>query len=196
MSRPASWIEELRERLASPPPRRLPTDEARHAAVLVPLYVAEGQLWTLLTRRAQELPHHRGQVAFPGGGRETGEDFWRAALRESEEEIGLPERLVLRLGELDEVGTPTGFRIVPCVGAIPHPFAPRPNPGEIAEVFAAPLAALARPEASEEREIVLNGRPRALRVYRAGRHRVWGVTARILENLIGRLGLARANELA
>lgn len=194
MNRTPSWIEELRERFASPPPRRLPADEARHAAVLVPLFVAEGQLWTLLTRRSQELPHHRGQIAFPGGGRETGEDFWRAALRESEEEIGLPERLVLRLGELDEVGTPTGFRIVPCVGAIPHPFAPRPNPGEIAEVFGAPIGALARPEASEEREIVVDGKPRVLRVYRAGRHRVWGVTARIVENLIARLGFARAAE--
>lgn len=188
MSRLPTWIEELRARLESPPPRRLAGLEARHAAVLVPLYVAQGQLWTLLTRRSQELPHHRGQVAFPGGGRETGEDLWRAALRESEEEIGLPARLVLRLGELDEVGTPSGFRIVPCVGAIPHPFSPRPNPGEIAEVFAAPITAFASPAAIEEHEVVLNGRPRALRVYRVGRHRVWGVTARIVQNLVARLG--------
>jgi 8-oxo-dGTP pyrophosphatase MutT (NUDIX family) len=189
VTRLPSWIEEIRGRLASPPPKRLAGVEARHAAVLVPLYVAHGQLWTLLTRRSQELPHHRGQIAFPGGGRETGEDFWRAALRESEEEIGLPTRLVLRLGELDEVGTPSGFRIVPCVGAIPHPFDPRPNPGEIAEVFAAPVRAFAAPEAVEDREVVLNGRPRTLRVYRLGRHRVWGVTARIVQNLVARLGL-------
>lgn len=190
MNRLPSWIEEVRGRLGSPAPLRLPADEARHAAVLVPLYVAGGELWTLLTRRSQELPHHRGQIAFPGGGREPGENFWQAALRESEEEIGLLPRLVLRLGELDEVGTPTGFRIVPCVGAIPHPFDPRPNPGEIAEVFAAPIAALARPEAMEERRIVLNGRERTLRVYSVGRHRVWGVTARIVQNLVRRLGLA------
>jgi len=192
MSRLPSWIEEIRARLESPPPRRLPAHDARHAAVLVPLYVAQGQLWTLLTRRSQELPHHRGQVAFPGGGRETGEDFWRAALRESEEEIGLPARLVLRLGELDEVGTPSGFRIVPCVGAIPHPFAPQPNPDEIAEVFAAPITAFTALDGIEDREVVLNGRPRTLRIYRLGRHRVWGVTARIVQNLVERLGLGGA----
>jgi len=189
VSRLPSWIEEVRARLESPPARRLAGIDARQAAVLVPLYVAQGQLWTLLTRRSQELPHHRGQIAFPGGGRETGEDFWRAALRESEEEIGLPTRLVLRLGELDEVGTPSGYRIVPCVGAIPHPFEPRPDPGEIAEVFAAPVRAFAAPDAVEEREVVLNGRPRSLRVYHLGRHRVWGVTARIVQNLVARLGL-------
>ena len=66
-----SWILELRKRLASPPAARLPPNEARQAAVLVPLYVQRGELWTMLTRRSGTLPHHRGQVAFPGGGRET-----------------------------------------------------------------------------------------------------------------------------
>jgi len=183
-----SWIEELRRRLDSPPPRRLPASDSRRAAVLVPLFVRSGELWTLLTRRSQELPHHRGQIAFPGGGHETGEGDWRAALRESEEEIGLLPRLVLQLGRLDEVGTPSGFRIVPCVGAIPHPFAPTPNPGEIAEVFAAPISALADPARSEERSVVINGQTRQLRVYRVGPHRVWGVTARIVQNLLERLG--------
>lgn len=184
-----SWILELRARLASPPPARLAPDEARQAAVLVPLYVERGELWTLLTRRSSALPHHRGQVAFPGGGRETGEDLWSAALRESEEEVGLPSAAVLRLGELDEVGTPTGFRIVPCVGAIPNSFAPRPNPEEIEEVFAAPVRALADPARAEDREVVLNGRRRRLRVFRLEGRLVWGVTARILQNLLARLGL-------
>ena len=85
---PQSWILELRERLANPAPRRLAPAEAaerRQASVLVPLYVDAGQLWTLLTRRAETLPQHKGQVAFPGGGLEVGEDFWAAALRESQE---------------------------------------------------------------------------------------------------------------
>jgi 8-oxo-dGTP pyrophosphatase MutT (NUDIX family) len=184
-----SWIHEIRERLASPPPRRLPASEARHAAVLVALFVDGGQLWTLLTRRSESLPHHRGQVAFPGGGRETGEDFWRAALRESEEEIGLPAKTVLRLGELDEVGSPAGFRIVPCVGAIPHGFEARANAAEIDEVFAVPLEALARPGLVEDREVVVNGRRRTIRIYHVGRHLIWGLTARVIENLLLRLGL-------
>lgn len=185
-----SWIQEVRERLATPPPSRLPPSDARQAAVLVPLYADAGELWTLLTRRSDALPHHRGQVAFPGGGRELGEGLWEAALRESEEEIGLAPATVLRLGELDEVGSPAGFRIVPCVGAIPRGFEARPSPEEIDEVFAVPMSALANPQLAEDREVVVNGRRRTIRIYHVGRHLIWGLTARIVQNLLARLGIA------
>ena len=120
-----SWIIEIRERLSSPPGRRLPPSEARQAAVLVPLYVDAGELWTVLTKRADHLPHHQSQIAFPGGAREIGEDPWAAALRETEEELGIDSGKVLRLGELDETATPSGFQIIPCVGAVPHPLETR-----------------------------------------------------------------------
>ncbi len=187
-----SWIPQVRARLASPAPARLPLkgrDDARQAAVLVPLYVDGGQLWTLLTKRAEELPHHRGQIAFPGGGRELGEDLWSAALREAEEEVGIDRRRVVRLGELDEVATPSGFRVVPCVGAMPFPCELVPNPGEIDEVFGTPLAELANPRLIEEREVLINGHRRRLRMYHVGRFLVWGMTARILQNLLSRLGV-------
>jgi len=184
-----SWIHELRARLDAPPPTRLPVSDSRQAAVLVPLYVDAGELWTVLTRRSEQLQHHRGQIAFPGGGRETGEDLWEAALRESEEEIGLPARTVLRLGQLDEVGSPAGFRIVPCVGAIPRGFEFVPSPDEIDEVFAIPISALANPRLVEDRDVVINGRRRTLRIYHVGRHLIWGLTARILQNLLHRLGI-------
>ena len=196
MSERASWIVEVRARLASPPPRRMKASaerEHREAAVLVPLYVAAGELWTILTRRSDRLAHHRGQVAFPGGTRESGEELWIAALRESEEEIGLSPKEVLKLGELDEVGSPSGFRIVPFVGAIPNNFQATPNPDEIDELFAAPISALANPRMVEEREVVVNGRRRSLRAYHVGRHVVWGLTARIIENLLERLGVATAH---
>ncbi len=76
-------------RLAAPPPRRLAARDLRPAAVLVPLYVDAGELWTILTKRTDTLPSHRGQIAFPGGGRELKEDRWVAARREAHEEIGL-----------------------------------------------------------------------------------------------------------
>ena len=81
MSQTLPWMLEMRSRLGAPAPRRLVPGEARQAAVLVPLYVDAGMLWTLLTKRTDSLPHHRGQVAFPGGGKEMGEDSWGAALR-------------------------------------------------------------------------------------------------------------------
>jgi 8-oxo-dGTP pyrophosphatase MutT (NUDIX family) len=186
---PSSWILEIRRRLSEPPASRLPPREARQASVLVPLFVDAGELWTLLTKRTDHLPHHKSQIAFPGGGRELGEDAWGAALREAQEEVGFEPTTVLRLGELDEAETPSGFRIVPCVGAVPCPFEPRLNEGEIAEAFRVPLSAFTNPRLIEDQEVRINGKDRILRVYHVGSHRVWGLTARILQNLMARMGL-------
>ena len=187
---PSSWILQVRQRLKSPPPSRLGPKEARQAAVLVPLYVDAGQLWTVLTRRTEDLPHHRGQIAFPGGGREIGEEPWDTALRESQEEIGLDPKRVLELGKLDEAETPSGYRIIPCVGAVPHPLETTPNEAEIAEIFSVPLLAFADVRMVEDKEVTINGRTRTLRVYHvAGGRQVWGLTARLIQNLLRRLGM-------
>jgi 8-oxo-dGTP pyrophosphatase MutT (NUDIX family) len=187
-----SWILELRRRLESPPPLRLAASEARRAAVLVPLYVDAGQLWTLLTRRSDELPEHRGQYAFPGGGAEVGEGAWETALRETEEEIGLAGARVVRLGELDEIETPSRYRLVPCVGAVPFPVETRANQSEIAEIFALPLLAFADLRVVEDRVVLLDGVERIIRVYHVGGRQIWGLTATVLRNLLQRLGLSSA----
>lgn len=183
-----SWIVEVRQHLSSPAPLRLAPKEAREAAVLVPLYVDAGELWTVLTKRADNLPHHRSQIAFPGGGREIGEDPWAAALRESEEELGLDPSKILRLGELDEAETPSGFHIVPCVGAVPHPLETEINQEEIAEVFSVPLLAFADYRIVEDQLVKIDGVERTIRVYHVGKRQVWGLTARIVQNLMTRLG--------
>lgn len=184
-----SWIHEIRDRLISPPPRRLAANDLRPASVLVPLYVDAGELWTVLTKRTDDLPSHRSQIAFPGGGRELKEDPWAAALRETNEEIGLDPKAVLRLGELDEGETPAGFRVIPCVGAIPFPYKATPNAAEIAEIFSLPLSAFSNPKMVEERPVKINGVERLLLVYHIGNRQIWGLTARILQNLLVRLGL-------
>lgn len=186
---PGSWIVDVRQRLAEPPPERLPIGEARRAAVLVPLYVDAGALWVVLTRRAEELPHHRSQIAFPGGALEPGEEPWPGALREAQEEIGLDPRRVLHLGHLDEEETPTGFNVLPCVGAVPHPVETRPNASEVAEVFALPLLAIANPQLVERRAVLLDGVERELTIFHVGGRQIWGVTATILWNLLERLGI-------
>jgi 8-oxo-dGTP pyrophosphatase MutT (NUDIX family) len=191
---PQSWILTVRERLASPPPRRLAASDLRPASVLVPLYVDAGELWTVLTKRTDTLPSHRSQIAFVGGGRELKEDPWDAALREAHEEIGLETKLVLRLGELDEAETPTGFRVIPCVGAIPFPHTLTPNADEIADVFNFPLSAFTNPQMVEERSVLINGVERDLRIYHVGGRQIWGLTARILQNLLVRLGLESGEE--
>ena len=186
---PASWILNLRQRLASPPPQRLKASEGRTAAVLVPLFVDAGQLWTVLTKRSETLPHHRGQIAFPGGTNEIGEDAWQAALRETEEEIGIESRKVLKLGELDELETPTGFRIVPCVGVIPTGIETVVNEEEIAEVFTVPLLAFADVRMAEERAVTFDGVETMIRIYHVAGRQVWGLTARIIQSLLWRLGI-------
>lgn len=184
-----SWIEDVKRRLGSPPPERLPPSEVRQAAVLVPLHVDEGQLQVLLTKRSDQLPHHRSQIAFPGGGREIGENAWTTALRETREELGLDTRRILRLGQLDEAWTPSGYHIVPCVGAVPAPLELEVNEEEIAEAFSVPLAAFSEPGRIEDREVEIDGRRRTLRIYHVEGRQVWGLTARVLQNLMGRLGL-------
>ena len=186
---PGSWIVELRQRLENPPPSRLPAAEVRRAAVLVPLYVDAGALWVLLTRRADELPQHRSQFAFPGGAIELGEEPWAAAVREAHEEIGLDPRRVLPLGFLDEEETPSGFHVQPCVGAVAYPVQTRPAAAEVAEVFALPLAAVANPQLVERRAVLLDGEEREVTVFHIAGRQIWGVTAVILWNLLERLGI-------
>ncbi len=188
-SQRTSWITEVRTRLATPPARRKPPSDARQAAVLVPLYVDTRELWTLLTKRSEELPHHKGQIAFPGGSLELGEDPWDGALRETHEEVGIDPGKVLRLGELDEMETPSGFRIVPCVGAVAYPVETETNPGEIEEILPVPLTAFTNPQLVEDRSVTIDGTERLLRVYHVGGRRVWGLTAGIVRSLLVRLGL-------
>lgn len=185
----ASWINEVRLRLTSPSPRRLPPGDGRPAAVLVPLYVDHGELWTLLTKRTDDLPSHKGQIAFPGGGLETGEDPWSGALRESREELGLDPKRVVRLGQLDEVTASSGYHVVPCVGAVPYPLETEINRDEIDEVIPVPITAFLNPTLIEDRTVTFDGTARDLRIYHIGGRQIWGLTAGMVQNLLFRLGL-------
>lgn len=191
---PRSWILDVRRLLAEPPARRLAANDLRPASVLVPLYVEGRELWTVLTRRTANLTTHPDQIAFPGGSREPGEDPWMAALREAHEEVGLDPQHVLRLGELDEQDVPSGFRIVPCVGAIPRAYELQASAAETAEIFHLPLSAFTNPRLVEDREVVYDGVRRMVRIYHLGNRQIWGVTARILHVLLARLGMESAPE--
>jgi len=183
------WLEEVARLLAATPvQRREPSEGQVPAAVLVPLYVAAGGLWVLLTRRSGALPHHAGQYSFPGGVREDGDaDEVATALRETHEELGIDPSVVVPLGRLDDVCTPSGFLISPNVGALPYPLAFRPHEGEVEAVVPVPFTYLANPEAVEGQEIVIGGVKVLSPVYHYRSHRIWGATARIVADLVGRL---------
>jgi 8-oxo-dGTP pyrophosphatase MutT (NUDIX family) len=182
------WLEEIERLLAATPVHRRTAPGGVASAVLVPLYVAAGQLWVLLTRRTDTLAVHAGQIAFPGGVREEGDaDEVAVALREAHEELGQDPALVMILGHLDDVQTPSGFLISPVVGAIPFPLTVQPASEEVEAVLQVPFAYLANPEVVEEQVLEIAGERVVSPVYHYRSQRIWGATARILADLIRRL---------
>lgn len=160
----------------------------RPAAVLCGLIAREDALNVVLTRRAGHLARHAGQVAFPGGRVDAGDaSAMEAALREAEEEVGLPREQVRVLGTLDPYFTSTGFRVIPFVGMVPADWEPVPEPGEVEEVFEPPLDFLMNP-ANRQRHH--HDRLGYRRYYYAmpweGRY-IWGATAGMLKGLSDRL---------
>ncbi len=141
----------------------------------------------LLTKRTSTLSSHAGQVAFPGGRIDAGEDALAAALREAQEEVGLPSDLVEVTGWLPDYVTGTGFRITPVIGLLSPGFVPVPSAAEVEEVFELPLSILLDPAAPEKRRAVWKGRDREFWVWPHTRHYIWGATAAILVHLAHRL---------
>ncbi len=186
--RPArSWMDEVAERLEAR--ERIPGEPAegqRRAAVLLPLFVRDGALRIVLTRRTETVEHHRGQISFPGGVEEEADETpLGTALRETEEELGIPASDVRFLGALSPLTTVTDFFVEPFVGAIPYPHVLRPAEAEIAEVLDVPVAALLDPKALERR--VLPGREEPTLFYHYGTHVIWGATARMMQELLDAL---------
>ena len=128
----------------------LPADRLRAAAVLVPLVARSEGTTVLLTRRTEHLHHHAGQISFPGGRIEESDSSPEdAALRETEEEIGLTRHHIEVIGRLGIYRTRTGFEITPVVGWVTPPFDLAPDRFEVAEVFEVPLAFIVDPKNHE-----------------------------------------------
>lgn len=171
------------------PGRAAVTDRAsRPAAVLVPLVEHASGMTVLLTQRTDHLYHHPGQISFPGGRLEECDsgDLAVCALRETEEEVGLPRDRVAVLGRLDDYVTGTGFVVTPVVGVF-APFVATPDPFEVAEVFEVPLAFLLDQANHALVERVVEGWPRPFWSIAWEGRTIWGATAGILVNLADRL---------
>ncbi|MEQ1754611.1 MAG: CoA pyrophosphatase [Micropepsaceae bacterium] len=156
----------------------------RPAAVLVPIVERDQCLSVIFTRRADHLARHAGQVSFPGGRVNEGEaNAIDAALRETEEEVGLSRMYVEVIGELDRYETGTGFSIQPIVGLVSDGFELKIDPSEVAEVFEVPLRFLMDRQNHEQRTGSWQGIERRYHAMNFGRHYIWGATAGILINL-------------
>lgn len=161
------------------------------AAVLVAVVGESDDARIVLTRRTEQLSRHAGQVAFPGGRIDAGDaDAVDAALRESEEEIGLPRRHVQPVGFLDCFETVSGFVVTPVVAFLSSQRPPwRPEPGEVDAVFEVPLAFLLDPSNLQRYTMHYRGKAREMVEFRYGPHRIWGATAAMLTNLLERMGV-------
>lgn len=158
------------------------------AAVLVPLVEHAAGLTVLLTRRADTLRAHTGQVAFPGGRCEPGETPWEAALREAQEEVGLDPGSVAVAGLSTRYQTLSGFDITPVVAFVRPGFTLRPNPDEVADVFETPFELLMDGRAYERRSRELpDGKVRRYLALPYGQQLIWGATAAMLRMLSERL---------
>ncbi len=156
-------------------------DAFRPAAVLVPLVNRADGLTVLLTQRTDHLHHHPGQISFPGGRVEAGDDGpAMTALRETEEEVGLHPRHIELLGRLPEYHTGTGFRVTPMVGLVHPPFDLVLDSFEVAEVFEVPLAFLLDPANHRQETLFYRGRNRTYFAMPWRHYHIWGATAGML----------------
>lgn len=162
---------------------------ATPAAVLIAITDVPDNPQVILTQRPRSMRDHPGQVAFPGGKIDQGEDAVTAALREAEEELGLPRAAVRVIGTSDLYHTGTGFIVTPVVGVVPPGLALRPDPVEVADWFEAPLSLLLDPASWTVNETFWRGANRRYLELEWQGFRIWGVTAAIIANLSRRIAL-------
>ncbi|TDE37022.1 CoA pyrophosphatase [Antarcticimicrobium sediminis] len=156
----------------------------RPAGVLVPVSLVGSEPRLILTKRSSALRHHPGQIAFPGGKQEEADaDVTATALREAEEEIGLPRGLPKILGHLSEHETGTGFKVTPVLAVLERAFDPVSEPGEVEDVFSVPLAHVLNPENYLIESRQWQGGRRYYFTVPCGPYYIWGATARMLRGL-------------
>jgi 8-oxo-dGTP pyrophosphatase MutT (NUDIX family) len=178
------FFEGLRKALLSAEGAGPVPEGLRAAGVLIPLRCAGGEIRVVLARRTERVPHHKGQICFPGGSRDPGDsDLFATALREAQEELGIRPGDVELIGAMEPVPTVTGFFIQPFVGRIPadSPFVA--DDFEIADIFEAPLSAFTDFSRYRGAETTFRGKPYHVYFLDYGHYAIWGATAGILRRL-------------
>ena len=189
-----SLASRIRHALAAPPSEPLlegdlpdvRPDASIAAAVLIAI-TDRADPGMILTVRREHLRTHAGQIAFPGGRIDQGEDPAAAALREAREEIDLDPAQVDIVGELKAYRTVTGYLVTPVVGVIPPDLPLQPHEYEVADWFEVPLAYLLNPANHERRSALFAGRERYYYEIDWNGRRIWGATAAMTINLARRL---------
>jgi len=169
--------------------RDMENGRPRIGGVLVLLYCLHDEWHIVLTRRREDLNSHGGQISFPGGQQEVGEALVTTALRETFEEVGVPDTAVSILGQLSQIYIPpSDFEVHPFVGVYKNG-RPQflPNNREVAEILEVPLAKLLEPSTRREEEWEFRGTPVTIPLFDVNGNKVWGATAIMLSEFVERL---------
>lgn len=189
-----SLAERLRAKLGAPSAEPLlggdvpedPPNAWTDAAVLIAI-TDQDEPGVILTIRREHLRTHAGQIAFPGGRQDEGEDAATAALREAEEELLLDRAKVEVVGPLEPYRTVTGYIVTPVIGVVPPGLSLEPHEDEVADWFEAPLAFVVDPANQRLQSALFRGRERHYYEIIWNGHRIWGATAAMIVNLSRRL---------
>jgi 8-oxo-dGTP pyrophosphatase MutT (NUDIX family) len=177
----AEFFDRLEQILKRAPAQSMDTGalKLKEAAVLAPIFWRGGEPWTWTTRRPETLRKHPGQISFPGGSRDEGDlTLLHTALRETEEELGIPRDAVRVLGQLGGVPVPTGYYVTPFVGAVSGTQVLAPSAAEIAEVLEVPLLRM-----SAVRKVFFEAE-RDGWAWEGSDQVIWGATHRMLRQLL------------
>ena len=174
-------LERLRGLLARRPAIEIDAPQYRRACVLAPLIRADDHWCLLFSQRAANLAAHSGQIAFPGGAVEEGESLEAAAIRETEEEVGIRRDAVELIGRLDDLITNSGYLVAPFVGLIRTRIEYVLQESEVTEVFEVPIDALLEPSQPEVRYVTFAERRYPAYFYRYAHREIWGLTGRMLK---------------
>jgi 8-oxo-dGTP pyrophosphatase MutT (NUDIX family) len=180
------WQDRIREILSRRQRNIVGRAGLKPSAVLVPIYERDGDLHIVLTKRSEDVEHHKGQISFPGGAYDKDDgDLETTALREAYEETGIHPEDVEILGRLDDQATFTSnFAIAPFVGVIPYPYEFTVSRKEVEELIEAPVTSLLDPACFSPQTQDSEGELHPWGYYRFGRHNIIGITARILKQFL------------
>ena len=163
----------------------MPLEGFTSCAVLVPVISSGANYKVLYTRRTETVRDHKNQISFPGGMREKQDaSLIETALRETQEEIGLDPKAIEILGRLQDLYTPTRYRITPIVGLVSTPLKLIPNPNEIQEIFQVPLSYLLNRKNMQVQKAEFFGRSFDLPAFKFRKHTIWGATGRITREFV------------
>ena len=151
------------------------------AAVLILLYLADNEIYFFLTKRTDDLKHHKGQISLPGGTQEGNEKLIDTALRETQEEIGINKTSISIIGTITPLFVPvTGFMIYPFIGYSLNKLNPKPDPVEVATIFSVNISDLLNKENRTTEQRNIRGYDVQVPYFKLNDYQVWGATSMIL----------------